>query len=110
MANKRAFKGENPALSFVTLPEEPQEPQKPMKTTDTETKTTDTEIKAAATGIKPPDGYKQNPRFIETKNKRVQLLVQPSTLDQAKRIAAKLEISLNEAFNEAMKEYIKNHR
>ena len=72
----------NPALQFISsAPEEP--------TARTE----------------PPVGYKVDPAFIETKSRRVQLLVQPSVFAAVDRIARKKGISRNEAINEALKQY-----
>lgn len=54
---------------------------------------------------KPRRGYKPNPEYIETKSKRVQLLVQPSVYEAVKAKAKGLGISINEAINEALREY-----
>jgi predicted DNA binding CopG/RHH family protein len=83
---KSTFKKENPALSFMTPPEEA---------------IVDVKRKEA------PEGYKVNPEFIETKSKRVQLLLQPSTVDAIKALATRKGLSMNEAINEAIQEYIK---
>ena len=53
-----------------------------------------------------PEGYKANPEYIETKSKRVQLLLQPSTVGSIKKLATKKGISMNEAINEAIQEYL----
>ena len=44
----------------------------------------------------PPEGYKINPVYIETKTKRVQFVFKPSLLERAKARAAGQGISLNE--------------
>lgn len=54
---------------------------------------------------KAPEGYKPNPEYIETKSKRVQLLVQPSVYEAVKAKAKARGISTNEAINEALREY-----
>jgi len=54
---------------------------------------------------KPPVGYKIDPAFIETKSRRVQLLIQPSVFAAVDRIAKRKGISRNEAINEALKQY-----
>lgn len=61
--------------------------------------------KKATRSKKAPEGYKPNPEYIETKSKRVQLLVQPSVYDAVKAKASKLGISTNEAISEALREY-----
>ena len=45
---------------------------------------------------KAPEGYKKNPEFIEKREKRVNLLLQPSVYEAAKAKAA----AQNESFNE----------
>lgn len=81
MASKKDFKS-NPALQFISQTEE-----------------------APAQKPEAPTGYKVNPAYIETKSKRVQLLVQPSVFDAVDRIAKLKGISRNEAINEALKQY-----
>ena len=63
---KKNFKGTNPALEFISTDTQ-EEPQ--------ETKQT------PATKKEAPEGYKINPEYIEVKSKRVQLLLQPSTVE-----------------------------
>ena len=82
--NKKTFKKDNPALSFMSVPEE--------------------EVETTAS----PEGYKLNPEYIETKSKRVQLLLQPSTVEAIKSLAKKKGLSMNEAINEAIHEYLHN--
>ena len=55
---------------------------------------------------KAPEGYKANPEYIETKSKRVQLLVQPSVYEEVKKKAKAEGISTNEAINEALRKFV----
>lgn len=55
---------------------------------------------------KAPAGYKANPEYIETKSKRVQILVQPSIHEAIKAKAKAEGISTNEAINKALREYV----
>ena len=55
---------------------------------------------------KTPAGYKPNPEYIETKSRRVQVLIQPSVHEAIKAKAQKAGISVNEAINTALKEYV----
>ncbi len=90
-ANKKTFKKDNPALSFMTPVEEEEatvDVVKPVKRSEA------------------PEGYKVKPEFIETKSKRVQLLLQPSTVEAIKSLASKKGLSMNEAINEAIQEYL----
>ena len=50
-------------------------------------------------------GYKSNPEYVETKSKRVQLLVQPSLYEAVKAKAKAEGISTNEAIGEALRKY-----
>lgn len=87
---KKDFKKDNPALAFITIPEEePTAPELPEK---------------------PPKGYKLDPRYIETKSKRVQLLMQPSIVDAAKQYATAQGLSMNELVALALKEYLAKHK
>jgi hypothetical protein len=88
---KKDFKG-NPAMSFISQESIDKVDGKPAGTiTPTGTR-------------KAPEGYKVNPEFIETKSKRVQILVQPSLHREAKAVADKLGISLNDFIHRAIQE------
>ena len=91
---KKDFKRDNPALAFITVPEE--EPTAP-------------ELPTVEQVGKPPKGYKVNPIYVETKSKRVQLLMQPSVVDAAKKYAAAQGLSMNELVAIALKEYLEEH-
>lgn len=94
MAKSKSFKSDtNPAMSFISKESIEAVDGKP------EGATTPT-----GTG-KAPAGYKPNPEYIETKSKRVQLLVQPSVYEAVKARAKAEGISTNEAINEALREY-----
>ena len=45
---------------------------------------------------KPPKGYKLNPLYVETKSRRLQLVLQPSLYDKVKAGAAAAGLSVNE--------------
>ena len=44
----------------------------------------------------PPEGYKQNPKFIQKKNRRVQLVLQQGLYDRIKEAANTEHLSVNE--------------
>lgn len=72
-----------------------------------EGKTEEPVATSSLTGTKKaPEGYKVNPEFIETKSKRVQLLLQPSIYEAVKAKASSMGISTNEAINEALRQYV----
>ena len=91
---KKDFKGSNPALSFMTASAEEEAKQETQQSYRTK---------------QSPEGYKFNPKFIETKSKRVQLLLQPSVVEAIKTLAKSEGLSMNEAISQAIQEYVDNH-
>ena len=71
---KKSFK-DNPALQFIS--------------------TTEEQPTTGSTG-KPPKGYKVNPLYVETKSRRLQLILQPSLYARVKAQAKAEGISVNE--------------
>jgi hypothetical protein len=58
---------------------------------------------------KPPEGYKVDYRYVETKSSRLSLLVRPSLRAKAEEVAEAEGISLTELIHRAMAEYIERH-
>lgn len=83
------FKNDNPALSFIS-----------KKSLEPE------ELRDNLSNRNPPNGYKIDPKYIETKSKRFGLLLQPSIFNLLKKIADEKHISMNEAINESIKQYV----
>lgn len=86
MAQKKTFK-DNPALQFISSPA-----------------TNTAEVKTAPefdTGVP----MKRNPLYIETRSKRLNLLMQPSLHAKLKEIAAQQEISINELIHNVLEKY-----
>ena len=103
-APKKSFKRSEPALAFISGASEEKSTPKPPKKTATNPKSP--KSKPTTSEHKPaPEGYKLAPQYIETKSKRVQLLIQPSVYEAVKAKASSLGISTNEAINEALKAY-----
>ena len=74
----KSFKGKiNPAMQFIT-PTTPEDQATQAKTTDA------------------PEGYKMNPLYVETKSKRVNVLMQPSLHAKVKQRAQAEGLSVNE--------------
>lgn len=84
---KKSFK-DNPALQFISAPAE----------------------EAATPAVQPeqPAGVpmKPNPLYIETRSKRLNLLVQPSLHSKIKDIAKVKDVSINELIHKALEEYV----
>lgn len=98
---KKNFKAQNPAEAFLTTPQEEKvEVVEPVKEENPALSL------KADTSKKPPQGYKYNPLYVETKSKRVQLLLQPSTQEALKEKAKEKGISFNELANEIFKAYL----
>ena len=93
--SKKSFTSANPAMAFISsVPEEG-------------TVTEQTSVNASVPQshiIEVP--MKRNPEYIETKSKRVQMLMQPSLHTALKHLAAKQGISVNEAMHEILKQYV----
>ena len=86
MAKKSFINKDNPVMNFISQPSIEAVDGKPAGTR------------------KPPEGYKLNPEFIETRSKRVQMLIQPSLHRDAKRASEELGISLNDFIHRAIQE------
>ena len=92
---KNSFTGNNPAMMFISAEPEPEARQQD---------TTPDHIAPA------PEGYKINPIYIETKSKRVNLLLQPSLAERLRAAAAEDGTSVNEMAAEAIRQYLKNRK
>lgn len=90
MAQKKSFKADlsiNPAMQFISPQEETQ---------------SETTLPGKA-----PEGYKENPLYIEKKSKRVQLLMQPSLYEQIKANAQAEGNSINDYIHRTLQKAIK---
>lgn len=87
MAKKSFIKG-NPALQFISNAETETQPEEPE-----ERETVQSQPRPAE---KPPEGYKLNPLYVETKSRRLQLVLQPSLYEKVKAGAKAAGLSVNE--------------
>lgn len=93
MGKKKSFLGtparedSNPAMAFISE-------ESIVAVEGKETGTAPT-VKAP-TGEKPPKGFKVNPLYVETKSKRLQLVVQPSLYERIKAASDAAGLSVNE--------------
>lgn len=51
---------------------------------------------------KPPEGYKRNPLYVETKSRRLQLVLQPSLYERVKACASVAGLSVNEYIHQIL--------
>lgn len=80
---KKSFK-DNPALQFITTAaEDKEQPREQKQAVPLPTE-------------KPPAGYKVNPLYVETKTRRLQLVLQPSLYERVKAGASAAGLSVNE--------------
>lgn len=93
MAQKKSFKADlNPAMQFISTPATVEERA---------------EVPASNSTAPAPEGYKVNPLYIETKSKRLQLLVQPSLLDKLKGKAKAEGRSVNDLVHSILEEALR---
>lgn len=92
MAKKKDFTAAfNPAEQFISMPAN-DAPQATTEPAQVETTTA------------PPAGYKVDPRYIETKSRRVQMLIQPSLHDRIKARAKQERRSVNDMMHLLLEE------
>lgn len=84
---KKSFKIENPAEQFIS---------KPIARTEQPVEVTE----------EAPKGYKLNPKYIEKKDRRLQLLLQPSVYDAIKAKAESKGQSVNNFIHELLEKEI----
>ena len=93
MAKKKSFI-DNPALQFISTAE-------PEETRQEERELPASQAKPAE---KPPEGYKLNPLYVETKSRRLQLVMQPSLYERVKKRATNSGLSVNEYIHQILDE------
>lgn len=87
MAKKKTFNLQNPALQFIS----------------TQTNQSEQNVLPKA-----PEGYKQNPIYIENKTRRLQVLMQPSLYNKLKNRAQNSGCSVNETLHVILAEALKS--
>lgn len=78
---KKSFKN-NPTLQFISTAIEEEQETSPAK-----------EVRATKKKL---EGQRPNPLYVETKNRRLQLVIQPSLFERVKERAGKSGLFLNE--------------
>lgn len=91
MAKKTLNLGENfnPAMQFISNPTEEKE---------------HTGVQSAQSI---PEGYKLNPLYIETRSKRLQLLIQPSLYEKIKARADREKSSINDTIHKILEKALR---
>jgi hypothetical protein len=101
--SKKSFPDANPAMAFISTAKE-QEDFALTQPTKEELETKLSEEPKAQTSNGVP--MKKNPEYVETKSKRVQMLMQPSLYDAVKKEAKDKNISVNEMMHEILKNHV----
>lgn len=101
--SKKSFTDANPAMAFISTAIE-QENFSLTQPTKEELETKLSEEPKAQTSNGVP--MKKNPEYVETKSKRVQMLMQPSLYNSIKERAEKEGVSVNEMMHEILKTHI----
>lgn len=114
--SKKSFANANPAMSFIsdtsedlndfTLTNPTKEEIEQREAAQAESTTAKPKPKATTRRKKEAPPMKKNPEYIETKSKRVQMLMQPSLHAGIKAIADKKRVSINETMHDILKDYL----
>ena len=101
--SRKSFTDANPAMAFISTAKEQEE--------FALTQPTKEELKAnlneePATKVSNGVPMKKNPEYLETKSKRVQMLMQPSLYNAIKEKAEQSGISVNEMMHEILKNHL----
>lgn len=86
---RKTFK-DNPALQFISQAGEAEQEEITQQVTQTQIP------KRLGISEEAPEGYKLNPKYIELKTKRLQLVLQPSLLERVRKKAKESGLSVNE--------------
>lgn len=96
MSSKKTFKN-NPALQFITEPADNRDSKQNEIFESGFDTISKTQQDVSMDAGKPPKGYKINPElYVETKSRRLQIVMQPSLYDRVKAAATKEDLSVNE--------------
>ena len=104
---KKTFKN-NPALEFISSAGAAEKKEKiTVQVTELEQKPQTIKVTPTKITGRVPEGYKLNPLYIETKSKRLQLVLQPSLLARVKERAKGQGLSVNEYIHRILDEATK---
>jgi hypothetical protein len=105
MAAKKTFKNENPAMRFISASEKRNEEETSVSPLLPKKEPENTPP-FAPQGIPQAVPMKKNPLYIETKSRRLNLLMQPSLHDKIKNLAQERAVSVNDAIHTILQDYI----
>ena len=96
--SRKSFTDANPAMAFISTATEQEN--------FSLTQPTKEELEAKESNGVP---MKKNPEYVETKSKRVQMLMQPSLYNSIKEEAEKEGISVNEMMHTILKNHVEQN-
>ena len=104
--SRKSFTDANPAMAFISTAKEQEEFAliQPTKE-ELEAKLDPKPLNKVSNGVP----MKKNPEYLETKSKRVQMLMQPSLYNSIKEEAEKEGISVNEMMHTILKNHIEQN-
>ena len=104
--SKKSFTDANPAMAFISTAKEQEEFALTQPTKEElEAKLDPEPLKKVSKGVP----MKKNPEYLETKSKRVQMLMQPSLYNSIKEEAEKEGISVNEMMHTILKNHVEQN-
>ncbi len=113
MSAKKSFRN-SPAMQFLSVSDNEDTTQNTAEPTPAPAEISKTPTPAEEpTPVYTPQStvpMKRNPEYIETRSKRVQLLMQPSLHDGLRKLAQQKDMSLNDLVHHVMQEYLKHQK
>lgn len=101
--SKKNFTDANPAMAFISTAKEQEDFSLTQPTKEElEAKLNQDTVNKVSNGVP----MKKNPEYLETKSKRVQMLMQPSLYNAIKEKAEQSGISVNEMMHEILKNHL----
>lgn len=104
--SRKSFTDANPAMAFISTAKEQEDFALTQPTKEElEAKLDPKPLNKVSNGVP----MKKNPEYLETKSKRVQMLMQPSLYNSIKEEAEKEGISVNEMMHTILKNHIEQN-
>ena len=104
--SRKSFTDANPAMAFISTAKEQEDFALTQPTKEElEAKLEQKQLNKVSNGVP----MKKNPEYLETKSKRVQMLMQPSLYNSIKEEAEKEGISVNEMMHTILKNHVEQN-
>lgn len=104
--SRKSFTDANPAMAFISTAKEQEDFALTQPTKEELEAKLDLEpLNKVSNGVP----MKKNPEYLETKSKRVQMLMQPSLYNSIKEEAEKEGISVNEMMHTILKNHVEQN-